>query len=208
MDFGFARFLEMFEERFGRSATTVLLAVLATAVAAWAAKTIIDAIRYVYVLVVSTHLMTALDNESAAAHLIILTAQIGLTFIILGIIWRLFYLRRMKALQDRMATAKWRIEAAKSEMEKKLKEITNIRDLIMNAFALHKDAVEKVFAATVLARDEINKQLPTNLRQRQLLRLHSHQRSTKENERMCHKCKIESNGARRATRAAEVNAIG
>jgi hypothetical protein len=37
MDFGFARFLEMFEERFGRTATTTILAVLGLA-SAWAVK--------------------------------------------------------------------------------------------------------------------------------------------------------------------------
>ena len=47
MDFGFARFLEMFEERFGSRATTAMLAIIGVAVAVWGIGEIVDKDRYI-----------------------------------------------------------------------------------------------------------------------------------------------------------------
>ena len=54
---------------------------------------------YIYTLIVSAHFVAALETEHAATHLIILAAQIALTFAVLGFIWQWFYQRRIKALQ-------------------------------------------------------------------------------------------------------------
>lgn len=42
MDFGFSRFLEMFEERFGRLATTALIAMIGAALVAYSIKVVVD----------------------------------------------------------------------------------------------------------------------------------------------------------------------
>lgn len=55
IDFGFARFLEMFEERFGSRATTVVLAIIGVAVAVWGIGEIVDKTIYFYGLIRSAH---------------------------------------------------------------------------------------------------------------------------------------------------------
>jgi hypothetical protein len=62
MDFGLARFLEMFEERFGRRATTALLALIGLAVTAYSIKLAIETIKYLYDLISEPHFMVALKN--------------------------------------------------------------------------------------------------------------------------------------------------
>jgi hypothetical protein len=99
MEFGFARFLEMFEERFGRAVTTAVLALVGMAVAAYSAKIIIEAVIYVYGLIKSAKFLVALSQESAASHIVIFAIQIVLTFVALGFIWRLFWRRKIKALR-------------------------------------------------------------------------------------------------------------
>ena len=109
MDFGFARFLEMFEERFGRIATTAILAILGLAASAWAVKTIIEAIIYVYDLIKSAKLLTVLEEESAASHIIVFAIQIAITFLIIGIVWRMFYLREIRRLEHGLDATETRI---------------------------------------------------------------------------------------------------
>ena len=101
MDFGFARFLEMFEERFRSRATTAMLAIIGVAVAVWGIGEIVDKIIYFYDLVKSAHFLTALAQENAATHIIVFAVQIAITFLILGFIWHWFYRRRIKALENR-----------------------------------------------------------------------------------------------------------
>jgi hypothetical protein len=63
MELGVARFLEMFEERFGRRVTTLLLGALAIAAAAWAVQTTIEAAVYVYRLFKSADLIRHLGRS-------------------------------------------------------------------------------------------------------------------------------------------------
>jgi hypothetical protein len=109
MELGFARFLEMFEERFGRFVTTLLMAALAAAAAAWALQTIIEATVYVYGLVKAANFIAALRTEHAAAHLIILAVQITITFVLLGLVWRLFWRRKIAALETNIGDWETRI---------------------------------------------------------------------------------------------------
>jgi hypothetical protein len=62
-------------------------------------ETIIEAIIYVYRLIKSANLLTAVNQESAASHILVFTIQITATFLAIGIIWRLFYLREIHRLE-------------------------------------------------------------------------------------------------------------
>lgn len=105
MEFGFARFLEMFEERFGRTVTTAVLALVGTAVAIYSAKVIIETIVYVFRLVRSANLLTALSQESVASHIIVFAVQIVLTFLSLGFIWQQIRRRRLRDARARQQVA-------------------------------------------------------------------------------------------------------
>jgi hypothetical protein len=73
MDFGFSRLLEMFEKRFGRTATTVLLAAIGLALFGYCAKTMIETSIYFYHLSATALNIAAIKRRTAATAL----AQIG-----------------------------------------------------------------------------------------------------------------------------------
>ena len=85
MDFGISRFLEMFEERFGRTATSTLLAVIGIAILAWAMQTTIAFSVYLYKLTLKANLVPQLEAESILAHLIFFGVQLVITFLFLPI---------------------------------------------------------------------------------------------------------------------------
>ena len=153
MDFGFARFLEMFEERFGRVATTAILAILGLAAAAWAVKTIVEAIIYVFHLIKSAKLLTALEQESAASHIVVFAVQIALTFLILGIIWRLFYLRQLRSAEQMFDASEARLngllERIKQdvlEFEQQVKEFDEREDRLAEKIAAVRAKQEMILA--------------------------------------------------------------
>jgi hypothetical protein len=136
MDFGFGRFLEMFEERFGRWVTTALLGLLGFAAFAWAIQTVIQLVVYIYKLVISTHLLTALETESIILHSFFFAAQFAVTFLVLGFLWRKFTERRMKTLRTRLGDEM-------KKMEERHRFIIQTHETAMMAIALQKDAIEK-----------------------------------------------------------------
>jgi Tfp pilus assembly PilM family ATPase len=122
MDFGFSRFLEMFEERFGRLSTTLLMGALAIAVLSWAIQTTIEAGVYIYGLIKAAHFLAVLETEHAATHLAILAVQIAVTFLVLTFIWRWFYSRKIKSVEDQLETARVKIEGKLAEAQKRTAE--------------------------------------------------------------------------------------
>jgi hypothetical protein len=122
MDFGFARFLEMFEERFGSRPTTVVLAIIGLAVTAWAVGEIVDKTIYFYGLISSAHFLAALEQESATTHIIIFAVQIGVTFLVLAFIWRWFYSRKLKNIENDLETSRARIESKLEQAAKRTAE--------------------------------------------------------------------------------------
>ena len=153
MDFGFARFLEMFEERFGRIATTAILAILGLAASAWAVKTIIEAIIYVYDLIKSAKLLTVLEEELAASHIIVFAIQIAITFLIIGIVWRMFYLREIRRLEHGLDATETRIrgmldrvQKETSDFEEKVKALDQREAPLLERMAAIKAKHEEIIA--------------------------------------------------------------
>jgi hypothetical protein len=83
MEFGLSRFLEMFEERFGRTITTAILGIFGAAVTVYCLKVIVEGGISAYHLIKSADLIEALKQESAAAHIIVFLIQIAITFVAL-----------------------------------------------------------------------------------------------------------------------------
>lgn len=100
MDFGISRFLEMFEERFGRTATSTLLAVIGIAILAWGMQTTIAFAVYLYKLTLKANLVPQLEAESILAHLIFFGVQLVITFFILAYLWRKFAEMRIRSLRS------------------------------------------------------------------------------------------------------------
>jgi hypothetical protein len=140
MDFGFSRFLEMFEDRFGRLATTVLIGVLALAATSWAIKTVIEFAIYIYELSIKSRFLSAIETESIFWHSLFFAVQFLITVVILGYLWRKFAELRIRNLRNYF----------ESEMEKMMEKLAaskKMREDVMTAVALHKDAVERTMAA-------------------------------------------------------------
>jgi len=102
MEFGLSRFLEMFEERFGRTVTTAILGIFGFAVTVYCLKVIVEGGISAYHLVQSANLIEALKQESAASHIIVFLIQIGITFVILAFIWRWFFSRERQKAEARL----------------------------------------------------------------------------------------------------------
>ncbi len=140
MDFGISRFLEMFEERFGRRATTALLALIGIAIAAWGLQTIIGMVVYVYKLTLKANLVPEFEAESILAHLIFFGAQIAITAVVLGYLWRKIAELRMRSFK------KW----TQQEMQKMVERYDQIQKQhaeFMRAFELTRDAGDKAIIA-------------------------------------------------------------
>jgi hypothetical protein len=100
MDFGFSRFLEMFEDRFGRHATTVLIALIATALAAYSIKVIVDTTVEFESSIRSSTWFTWTHAREFAAGLLGWLIGIVLFWIFIRAMWHYNYrprLERMKA---------------------------------------------------------------------------------------------------------------
>jgi hypothetical protein len=131
MEFGLSRFLEMFEERFGRTVTTAILALFGTAVALYCVKVIIEAIGYIYRLVRSAAPLAALIQQSAVLHIIIFAAQIALTFLVSVLIWRQFYKRRIRIIEEDLTATMNELESNITNFEQKVGALEKRRlDLI------------------------------------------------------------------------------
>lgn len=102
MEFGFSRFLEMFEERFGRAVTTAILGLVGAALALYCTKVVIEAAVYFYRLILSINFLAALRQESVAAHLLIFGVQIALTSLVLRWIWRRLYSRYLSRTETKL----------------------------------------------------------------------------------------------------------
>jgi hypothetical protein len=150
MELGFARFLEMFEERFGRLSTTVLMGALGMAALFWAVQTIIEALVYVYKHIAATHLIAAFENESTAAHLIIFAVQIVITGLVSWYIWRWF-------LQRRIQDFRGRVSAEIAAVQAKFDDLKGKQEQIMQLMPMHKETVEKATAAMLVIKDAVEK---------------------------------------------------
>ena len=128
MEFGFSRFLEMFEERFGRTVTTIVLGLVGAAVALYCAKVVIEAAVYFYGLMLSMNFLAALRQETVAAHAIIFVAQIILTSLVLQYIWRQLYLRYVASAEAEITALLERAENEIAAFEQKVQAFEGRED--------------------------------------------------------------------------------
>jgi hypothetical protein len=98
MDFGFGRFLEMFEERFGRRPTTALLGLIGLAVFGLCARLIYDDIfRPIYDVVVT------LDLKSLAPKAALASTSASIAVLILYFLVSIYFNYEQKKFSKRMA---------------------------------------------------------------------------------------------------------
>jgi hypothetical protein len=152
MDFGFGRFLEMFEARFGQRMTTALLGVLALAAGCWSIKTVIEFAVYVYDLPVKSHFLTAVQTDSIIGHIIFFGVQFLLTIILAIYLFNKLIVVRVKSLKKY-----WDKEIAKVEERHALilKKHADLRRLI----ELHKNAVEKTEVAYAVIQKAVEEKI-------------------------------------------------
>jgi hypothetical protein len=158
MDFGLDKFFEMFQARFGRLPTNILLSVIGLTVLLWGIKTTTEYAVYLYGMIKSADFIPVLESEHAATHLVIFAVQIAITFVILAFIWRWFYRHRLNAITKRFDDykAEWAV------WEKKLEGVKAEHRRFMQVFDTFKDAFEKTKVATEVVRDQIVKTLAEN----------------------------------------------
>lgn len=152
MDFGFGRFLEMFEERFGRTATTVLLAALGLAAATWSVKTVIEFAVYIYDLPIKAHLLTGLQTESIFAHAIFFGVQFAITLVVAAYLFKRFVGYRIVALKAWATQEMQEIEQRWNPIKEKAEAARLMTELL-------KDAMEKSTTAMATIKDEIQKKV-------------------------------------------------
>jgi hypothetical protein len=168
MDFGFSRFLEMFEERFGRHATTFLVALIGLALSVYSLKVVIDASTEFYTLFTTTINWELGRIFIAKAGSFVVSML--LAWIILQAIWRFYFIPRMARVQKRAddayaeckktaeeaifvtGNARAELEGLSVDLSKRINdwEIQTIeREDILNA--LHAEITEKLKEAQILA---------------------------------------------------------
>ncbi len=139
MDFGFSRFLEMFEERFGRLATTILIGLIAAALVAYSLKVIIDTTIEFHGLFAKNTWLTWLNARDFTVAISGWIIGAILYFIFVQAVWRFYFTPRVKR-----ATARF-----DEMMERHQKEITQIKATVMER---HNKSLETYAKAEELTR--------------------------------------------------------
>ena len=138
MDFGVTRFLEMFEERFGRVATTVLLALIGSAIALWALDIIVDHGTKLYETLISPLPITKERIDEFKRYFQIFIYWISVMFISIGAfqIAKLILKIRWQSNQDMLRWIRNNMEAVIRRDELFSKETIEVllkaRDLMSN----------------------------------------------------------------------------
>lgn len=145
----------MFEERFGRAATTAVLGAIGVAALAWAIQTVIQLVVYIYKLAISTHLLTALETESIFLHSLFFAAQFAITFLVLGFLWRKFAEMRMRSFKS------WTVREMQAVQARFDVIMTKHAD-VMRLFELTKDAVDKGVVAMQTIQKVVEEKIAEN----------------------------------------------
>ena len=152
LDFGFSRFLEVFEERFGRPLTTVLVGTIGFGLLLFAIKTIFEMSKWFYKEAISYPWLSSFNSRTAAIQLIVLAAQIFITFVVLTVIWRFFLKRKLNRFHQRMNTMKTDIERlANNELASMHQQSERVRGGLDAA----KTLLESMIVAMTLLRTEL-----------------------------------------------------
>ncbi|HZT24937.1 MAG TPA: hypothetical protein VFA57_04455 [Pseudolabrys sp.] len=146
MEFGLSRFLEMFEERFGRTVTTTILGLLGAAVALYCLKVIIEAIVYFYNLISAANFIAAIRQESISAHVIIFTAQILLTSLVMKWIWRYLFLRYLGTTEAKLKQMLTTIRTQTSRFEQQVEELAGKEDEIKKRLDIVQSQIDEMKA--------------------------------------------------------------
>jgi hypothetical protein len=115
MDFGFSRFLEMFEERFGRRMTTCLVALIGLALSIYSIKVVIDGSREFYALLSAS--FTWQLGGPILLQAVSFVLSIALSWIIMQSIWKFYFVPRLSRLRTEL-------QNSYSDLERRTGEIT------------------------------------------------------------------------------------
>jgi C4-dicarboxylate-specific signal transduction histidine kinase len=128
MDFGFSRFLEMFEERFGRIATTVLIGVVGIALLGYSLHIIVDVTREFHKILSSYSWIT----EEVLGLLVRAIIIVVFTWIFADALYRYYTVplfRRMEArfavTQDEITLAEQKMDEIEANIERRAAELAN-----------------------------------------------------------------------------------
>ncbi|MGB6537394.1 MAG: hypothetical protein WBF58_15695 [Xanthobacteraceae bacterium] len=100
MDFGLARFLEMFEERFGRRATTALLAVIGLAVFGYCVRLILETTIYFYGDITSALHVTDTSITALVLRILTIIMELFIIWIFGAAIVRFYFRPKIEKLRD------------------------------------------------------------------------------------------------------------
>jgi hypothetical protein len=149
MDFGLSRFLEMFEERFGRYATTLLLGTLGLALFGYSVKITIEAAVYLYDLANSASWLKNISGESIIVRIVILSFQAIVGWALVSVFWRLFYQPRIRRIEQRIEESYKQVLQGEERVDHVIKEgkeaMTTARDRTRELIA---EAEEKIARAS------------------------------------------------------------
>lgn len=123
MDFGLNRILEMFEERFGRTATTVLLAAIGLALFGYCAKTMIETSLYFYYLAATALNISGYSVPAIIIRVLVLAVEAIVAVVFMSAVWRFYFTprfeRTIKEMEERhqrtmevVAEARWLLDEA------------------------------------------------------------------------------------------------
>jgi hypothetical protein len=141
MDFGFARFLEMFEERFGRTTTTVLLGLIGAALVCYSLKVVVDTSIEFRDLVTSSTWWKLANWRPIIFQAIEIIVGVALYIIVIQALWSFYFKPRInraaaQALtmitmhRDEVKEDRQRLEANYEKAEALLKQSEAISDQV------------------------------------------------------------------------------
>lgn len=120
MDLGLDRFLEMFEARFGRFTTTVLLAVIGLALFGYSIRLFIETTIYFYHLAASAVGLSGETGLTITIKIGLLLVQMLLVILLGEALLRFYYRPAMHRIADQELK---RIEERRSELREMMKQV-------------------------------------------------------------------------------------
>lgn len=120
MDFGFNRFLEMFEDRFGRHATTVLIAVVGLALFGYSLRVIVETVTEF------AKTMSGFEVNNKISEVLQHGISLVITFILLWILvkvlYRYYFQRKIEAITQKITEHQQEIMKAQVFAKKAIEE--------------------------------------------------------------------------------------
>jgi hypothetical protein len=170
--------LEMFEERFGRNATTVLIALIAVALATYSIKVFVEAIIEFQEIVASSQWFTWTHAHEFGASLLGWLIGLILFWIIVPATWNYYFKPRFARFNAQVQTALDNVE------EKSKKRAADLREEIRQCYEQSQEnynRAELIMADAKAIVDKADAAMAEIERRECLLEIERHEDSTREN---------------------------